>query len=69
MGIFVYYIGVTRSKKTESDTDFQKYKERAQELKVLWKKERLHSTINTYIETLTFTRLQPCCSRIVTLKI
>ena len=28
-----------------------KNKERIQELKVLWKKEKLHSTINKYIET------------------
>jgi len=31
---------------------YQKNKERVQELKVLWKKEKLHSTINKYIETL-----------------
>ena len=45
--------------------EYQKNKERIQELRVLWK----NSTINKYIETLTFTRLQACCSRIVTLKI
>ena len=44
----------------------QKNKERAQELTVLWKKERLHSTINKYIETLTFTRLQTFCSQTAT---
>ena len=32
--------------------------ERFQELKVLWKKEKLHFTSNKYVETLTFTRLQ-----------
>ena len=35
----------------ESDRDCQKNKERIQELKVLWKKEKLHSTIKKYIET------------------
>ena len=48
---------------------YQKNKEPVQELRVLWKKDRLHSTINKYIGKLTFTRLQACCSRIVTLKI
>ena len=45
------YIGVTRSRKIESDRDYQKNKERVQELKVLWKMKRLHSTINKYTET------------------
>ena len=63
-----YYYGVTRSRKIESDRDYQKNKERVQELKVLWKKEKLHSTINKYIEMLTFTRLQSFCSQIVTFK-
>ena len=49
--------------------DIRKNKERVQELKVLWKNEKLHSTINKYIEILTFTRLQACCSQIVTFKI
>ena len=40
-----------RSRKIESDRDYQKNKERVQELKVLWKNEKLHSTINKYIET------------------
>ena len=48
-------MGVTRSRKIDSDRDYQKNKERVQEFKVLWKKEKLHSTINKYIETLTFT--------------
>ena len=51
-------------KEFESDRDIRK-----KELNVLWKKHRLHLTINKYIETLTFSRLQACCSRIVTLKI
>ena len=42
---------VTRSRKIESDGDYQKNKERVQELKVLWKKETLYSTNNNYIET------------------
>ena len=55
-----YYYGVNRSRNIESDRDYQKNKEvlehiRVQELKVLWKTEKLHSTINKYIETLTFT--------------
>jgi len=45
------YIGVSRSRKIESDRDYQKNKEHVQELKVLGKKEKLHSTINKYIET------------------
>ena len=53
------YIRVTRSRKIESDSDYQKNKERVQELKVLWKREKQHSKIDKYIiETLTFTRLQ-----------
>ena len=39
-------IGVTRSRKIESDRDYQKNKESVQDLKALWKKEKLHSTIN-----------------------
>ena len=65
---FYYYYAVTKSKKW-SDRDIRKNKERVQELKVLWKGERLHSTINKYIETLIFTILQACCSQIVTFKI
>ena len=34
------YIEVTRSKKIESDRDYQKNKECVQELKVLWKKKK-----------------------------
>ena len=34
----------------------------------MWKKEKLHCTINKYIETLTFTRLQALCSQLVTFK-
>ena len=45
------YIGVTRSRKIKCDMDYLKNEERVQELKVLWKRERLHSTINKYIET------------------
>ena len=45
------YIGVTRSRKIESDMGYQKNKERVQELKVLWKNEKLLSTINKYTET------------------
>ena len=37
--------------KIESDRGYQKNNERVRELKVLLKKERLHSTINKYIET------------------
>ena len=47
---FCYYIGVTRSGKIESDRNYQKNKARVQELKISWKKEKLHSTINKYIE-------------------
>ena len=64
----VCYMGVTRSRKIDSDRDYQKNKERVQEFKVLWKKEKLHSTINKYIETLTFTWLQASYSQIITLK-
>ena len=49
--VFLCYIGVTRSRKIESDRDYQKNKERVEELRVLWKKEKLLSTINKYIET------------------
>ena len=45
------YIGVTRSRKIESDGDYLKNNERVQELKVLWKKAKLHYTINKNIET------------------
>ena len=45
------YIGVIRSRKIEFDSDYRNNKERVQELKALWKKEKLHSTINKYIET------------------
>ena len=55
MGVFVFIMGSPDLKKIESDRDYQKNKERVHELKVLWKKERLHLTINKYIETLTFT--------------
>ena len=66
--LFIYY-GVTRSLKNLIWYWYQKNKDRVQKLKVLWKNERLHSTINKYTETLTFIRLQACCSRIATLKI
>ena len=59
------YYGVTRSTKIESDKDYQKNKEHVQELKVLWKKERLHSTIYKYIETFDINTI----TRIVTFKI
>ena len=42
---------VYRSRKIESDRHYQKNKERVQELKVLWKKKKLLSAINKYIET------------------
>ena len=45
------YIGVNRSRKIESDRDYQKNKQRVQELTVLWKNEKSHSTISMYIET------------------
>ena len=45
------WIGIIRSRKIESDRDYQKSKERIQVLKVLWKKERLHSKINKYSVT------------------
>ena len=38
-------------RKIESDRGYQKNKERIHELKVLWQKEKLHSTISKYIET------------------
>ena len=57
------------SHQIESDRDYQKNKERVQELKILWKNKTLYSTINKYIETLILTRLQACCSKIVTFKI
>ena len=63
--VFSWHLGVTRSREIESYRDYQ---ERVQELKVLWKNEKLHATINKYIETLTFTRLQASCSQIVTFK-
>ena len=47
---FGCYIEATRSKKIESDRDYQKDKERIQELKILLKKKKLHSTINKYTE-------------------
>ena len=49
--VVCYYIRVTTSRKIESDRDCQKNKERVQELKILWKQEKLHSTISEYIET------------------
>ena len=64
-----FYCGVTRSNRDRIWWGYQKNKERVHELEVLWEKERLHSTTNKYIETLTFTRLQACCSQKVTLKI
>ena len=42
---------VTRSRKIESDRGYQKNEEGVWELKVLWKKEKLHSTINKCIVT------------------
>ena len=42
---------VATSRKIESDREYQKNKERVRELKVLWKKEELHSTISKYVET------------------
>ena len=42
---------VTRSTAIESEGDYQKNKKRIQELKALWNKERLHCTMNQYIET------------------
>ena len=63
------YIGVTRSKKIVSDRDYQKNKERVQELEVLWKNETLDSTINKYIDAFDTTRLQAFTSQIVTFKI
>ena len=42
---------VYRSLQIESDRGYQKNKERVQELKVFWKKEKLLSTLNKYIET------------------
>ena len=57
---FVFYqpmvlfinMGSPDLKKIGSDREgYQKNKERVHELKVLWKKERLHATINKYIET------------------
>ena len=48
---FCCYIEVTRSRKIEFDRDYQKNEEHVQEVKVLWKNEKLHSTINKYIET------------------
>ena len=53
--LVVCCIGIARSRKIESDRDYQKnkeHKERVEEHKVLWKKERLLSTSNKYIETL-----------------
>ena len=43
--MFCYYY---RSKKDRLRQGYQRKKERVQELKVLWKRERLHSTINKY---------------------
>ena len=63
-----FVIFVTRSRKIESDRDYQKNKDCVQELKVLWKRGILHSTINKYIEILTLTRLQAFCLQIVTFK-
>ena len=66
--VFLWRLGVTRSRKIEPDRDYQKNKERVQKLTVLWKKEKLYSTIKKYIETLIFTWLQAFCSQIVTFK-
>ena len=54
---FCCYIGIVRSTKIESDRNYQKNKERVQELKVLLKKEKLLSTINRYIETFDINKL------------
>ena len=45
---FEICIGLTRSRKIESDGDYQKNKERFPEFKILWKNEKLHSTIHKY---------------------
>ena len=45
---------------------YRENKKHVHELKALWKRERLHSTINKYIETLTFTRLQVFSLQLVT---
>ena len=59
--VVVVDIGVTRSRVIESERDFHKNKERVQELKVLWKNERLHSTINKYIETIDVNTITSYC--------
>ena len=48
---FHCYIEVTRSRGIESDTNYQNNEERVQELKALWKKEKLRYTIDKYVET------------------
>ena len=65
MCICVVIMGSPDLKRPNLTGIFEK-QERVQELKVLYKKERLHFTINKCIETLTFTRLEVCCSQIVT---
>ena len=62
-------MGVTGFRKIESDRDYQKNKERIQELKILWKREKLLSTINEYIETFDTNTTTSFTSQIVTFKI
>ena len=66
---FCCYIGVTRSRKIKSDGDYQKNKERAQELKILWKKEKLLHTINKYNETFDTNTITSFSVQIVTFKV
>ena len=49
--VFCGYMEVTRSRQIESDSIYLKNKERVQELRILWKKKKLHFTNNKYIET------------------
>ena len=63
------YIGVTRSRRIESDRDYQKSKERVQELKVLCKGKNCILQSSSILKRLTLTRLPPFTSQIVTSKI
>ena len=56
--VYVISMGLPDLERSNLIGDYQKNKKRVQELKVLWKKEKLYSTINKYIKTLTLTRLQ-----------
>ena len=59
------WIGVTRSRKIESDRSYQKNKERIQELKGLWKRKNCILQLTSILKRLTLIRLQAFTSRMI----